>query len=301
MLAVFPCWRSRPGAADALRMIAAMVPDPPIREPSRRACSRAPLAVVLVLALAGCAPAARHEMLNAVLWQQRSAEYRALALQSYALAGERLGQALASPGWSAALEQRAGVTGLAPAVILDLDETVLDNTRYEARIISELGEFDHDSFAAWCESGEVAAVPGALGFIREARARGVRVFFYTSREERLRGCTERALEALGLGPVAADGLYLRGAGTKSQVRARIARRHRIVLLIGDSLEDFVDGARAAPAARRALIEEHAHWFGRRWIVLPNPMYGHWEAAWYGYDYRMPRARKLDRKAAALAR
>ena len=93
---------------------------------------------MLATVLAGCAGPERgaHEMLNAVLWQQDSAEYRALAMQSYALAAMRLDEALAAPGWSAALEQGGDASGLPPAVVLDLDETVVDNARYEARIVT---------------------------------------------------------------------------------------------------------------------------------------------------------------------
>lgn len=249
---------------------------------------------------AGCAPPGRHEMLNAVLWQQHAAEYRAVALQTYALAAARLDEALDDPSWSAALEQTGGGTGLPPAVILDLDETVFDNGPYEARIVTQLGEYSPASFARWCESETPGAVPGAVEFISMARKRGVQVFFYTARREELAGCTVRSLKALGLGDDVAGSVFLRGAGSKSEVRARLARTHRILLLVGDNLEDFVDGSKSTPAARVNLVQQHAGWFGRRWIVLPNPVYGHWEAAYYGFDYDVPRHEKVQSKRKALS-
>jgi acid phosphatase len=272
-----------------------MVPDSPRHE---RPGMRAWIALVTLL-LVGCAGAPPHEMLNAVLWQQRAAEFRALALQSYATATARLDEAIATPSWSAALEQQADASSLPPAVILDLDETVIDNARYEARIVMRLGEYSPESFAAWCEEGGAGAVPGAIEFLDAARARGVTVFFYTAREEALRECTVRTLRRIGAGPVVQQNLFLRGAGSKAQVRARVAKTHRIVLLVGDNLEDFVTGSKSDEAARQAIVDRHAQWFGRRWIVLPNAVYGHWEALYYGYDYRMPRAEKLGRKQAVL--
>lgn len=271
-----------------------MVTDPPTRKPL--ACVLLVLAAVL---LVGCVRAPSHEMLNAVLWQQRAAEYRALTLQSYAAATTRLDEALATPSWSAALEQQPGADALPPAVVLDLDETVIDNARYEARIVTRLGEYSRESFAAWCEEGGASAVPGAIEFLVAARERGVEVFFYTAREEALRACTLRILHAIGAGPASHATLFLRGAGSKTQIRARLARSHRIVLLVGDSLEDFVDGTRTDEASRQAVADRHAAWFGRRWIMLPNASYGHWEALYYRYDYRAPRAEKLERKRAML--
>jgi acid phosphatase len=237
-------------------------------------------------------------MLNAVLWQQRAPEYRAAALQAYTLAQIRLEEGL-SAGWSAALEQVSGGAGLPPAVLLDVDETVIDNSDYEARIVRRLGRYDRDSFARWCAEDAAGAVPGALEFVRAARARGVTVIFYTAREERLRECTQAALERLGFGPVAPGELYLRGAGSKHALRERLAQRYRLVLLIGDSLEDFVAGSRSGADVRDAVARRHAERFGRQWIVLPNPVYGHWEALWYDFDYEAPRAEMIERKRGAL--
>lgn len=272
-----------------------MVPESSSRPPDRAFLVGAFAAVFLT----GCEAISPHEMLNAVLWQQHSAEYRALALQSYELAATRLDEALLSPGWSAALEQDGDPSSLPPAVILDLDETVIDNARYEAGIVARSGEYSRESFARWCESGSPSAVPGVTGFIRHARDRGVAVFYYSAREEGLRGCTLRVLEAIGLGPVDPGSVYLRGAGSKTHVRGELAARYRITLLIGDNLEDFINGSKVDADGRRALVERHASWFGRRWIVLPNPVYGHWEALYYGFDYAVPRWRKLERKRSAL--
>ncbi len=249
--------------------------------------------------LPGCSQQApridAHEMLNATLWAQSSAEYEAVTLQVYRLARDNLDQALADPHWSAALEQTGDTTGLPPAIMLDLDETVLDNTDYEARIIRRLGKYSRASFADWCREADAPAIPGAKEFLEYAAERNVAVFYYSARRENLRDCTTRNLRALQLPLAGETGLLLNDGTSKSEYRAMIARKYRILLLVGDNLHDFVDGARTDPSRRRELARRHADRWGREWIVLPNPMYGHWESAFYGFDYQLPREEQLRRK------
>ena len=112
------------------------------------------LAATYAVLLAGCAnrPARvdTHEILNAALWTQTSAEYAATTRQAYQIAASNLDQALADPQWTAALEQAADYTGLPPAIMLDLDQTVLDTSSYNARIILEHGSHARENFAEWC-------------------------------------------------------------------------------------------------------------------------------------------------------
>lgn len=234
-------------------------------------------------------------MLNATLWAQTSAEYEAVTRQTYRLASDNLDQALADPEWRAALEQTGDTTGLPPAILLDLDETVLNNTGFEARIIRRLGKYSRESFADWCREADAPAIPGASEFLDYAAGRNVAVFYYSARRESLRDCTARNLRALQF-PLADESRLLLNDGTsKSEYRAMIARDYRILLLVGDNLYDFVAGSRSEPSRRRELARDHAGRWGREWVVLPNPMYGHWESAFYGFDYQLPRAEQLRRK------
>ena len=255
--------------------------------------------LVLCTALAGCTKPVQdsnvHEMLNATLWRQSSAEYRAIALQTYRLARVNLDQALADPQWTAALEQTEDAAGLPPAIIADLDETILDNTSYEVRIIRRLGSYSPDSFADWCREVNAPAIPGAREFLDYAATHGVAVFYYSARKSSLRQCTTRNLRELRLPFPDETRLLLADGASKSDYRARVAGQYRILLLLGDNLEDFVSGSRADSTERNNLAERFARRWGREWIVLPNPMYGHWEAAAYGFDYRLPRAEQLQRK------
>jgi len=240
-----------------------------------------------------------HEMLNATLWQQTSAEYESVVLQTFRLAQANLDRALRERHWTAALEQQGDFSALPPAILLDLDETVLDNTGYEARIIRELGQYSPDSFAQWCMTEDAPAIAGVAGFLTYAASRQVAVFYYSARKETLRECTRRNLQALQL-PLMDDSHLLLDDGTsKSAYRALIASRYRLLLLLGDNLEDFVEGSKADSRSRRELARLHGGRWGREWIILPNPMYGHWEATTYGFDYRLSRERQLQHKREAL--
>jgi len=273
-------------------------------KPAHRSRHHSPVTILaLCAALAGCtkpemAPDT-HEMLNAALWRQSSAEYRAIALQTYRLARSNLDQALADPAWSAALEQTGDASALPPAIIADLDETILDNTGYEVRIIRRLGHYSAESFADWCREIDAPAIPGAREFLDYVAMRGVAVFYYSARKEALRECTTRNLRNLRLPFPDETRLLLADSASKSDDRAGVAGHYRILLLLGDNLEDFTSGSEAEPSARTQLAERHVQRWGREWILLPNPMYGHWEAAAYGFDYRLPRAEQLRRKLLLL--
>jgi 5'-nucleotidase (lipoprotein e(P4) family) len=261
------------------------------------------MALVICAVLTGCTQPEKehdtHEMLNATLWRQSSAEYRTIALQTYRLARANLDQALEDPRWTAALEQTGNASSLPPAIIADLDETILDNTDYEVRIIRRLGSYSPESFADWCREVNAPAIPGAREFLDYAVARGVAVFYYSARKASLRECTTRNLRDLKLPFPDETRLLLVDGASKSDYRARVAEHYRVLLLLGDNLEDFVTGSKADPSARNKLAEHYAQRWGREWIVLPNPMYGHWEAAYYGFDYQLPRPEQLRRKLRML--
>ena len=259
------------------------------------------LAATFTLLLNGCSHQQSrvdtHEILNAALWTQTSAEYRATTLQAYQLGSANLDRALADTQWTAALEQAGDYTDLPPAIMLDLDQTVLDTSRYNARIILQHNSHTREHFAEWCRQSTAPTIPGAKELIEHATRQGVAVIYVSARREALRDCTTRNLQALGLPLPSRDHLLLNDgtpSTSKTQRRADVAAQYRILLLVGDNLNDFVSDSRTDPDTRRALVNEHAARWGREWIILPNPMYGNWEASLYEYDYSLPRDERLDR-------
>lgn len=251
------------------------------------------------------AAAGNHENLHAVLWMRSSLEYRHSAIQAYRLAGGLLPAALADRAWTAALEQAAGYENLPPAVILDIDETVLDNSPSQAAFMQTgAGAFSETGWDEWVERAEAKTVPGALEFLRLSEASGVEVFYVTNREHKHEGKTIENLKAAGA-PFADEAHVLTkgevpGWGSDKTSRRRyLASRYRILLLMGDDAGDFLSGVRSAVADREAAIAPFGSYLGTRWIVLPNPAYGSWESALSGGRPAQSREQGLKDKCAML--
>jgi len=278
------------------------------------------IALSLVTTAIGCAagtqgsssqvPATTHaystENLNAVLWVQTAAEYQASARQAYAVAEMALDAALADPTWTAATEQQdADFADLPVAVVLDVDETVLDNSPNQARQVLDDRDFTTEMWHEWVREELAGAVPGALEFTQAAAERGIRVFYVTNRRHQVEESTRRNLAALGF-PLDAevDTVLTRDerpdwGSDKGSRRARVAADHRVLLQIGDNLGDFVSGVDVDRASRQALVERYAEYWGRRWIMLPNPQYGSWAGAIIGFQFGLDRDSKRARTLGAL--
>jgi len=270
--------------------------------------------ILLAVLLAGCAggpvttitgvPPEAHEQLNSVLWVRTAPEYEAVCREIFAQATLSLEEALADRTRTASLEQSADYEDLPPAVILDVDETALDNSAFEARLIVEGKEYNKPMWNAWIAEEEATAVPGAQNFIRHALERGVEVFFVTNRDHDTEEHTVRNLRN-HFGPtITGDRVLTRKeqadwTSDKTSRRAHVAATHRVLLLVGDDLNDFVYSGDIAPQARRENALQYSEYWGTRWIIVPNPMYGTWEQALYGFDRGLERSEKINLKRGAL--
>lgn len=267
----------------------------------------------LLLLLASCAstttaptPAAApacnpgHSILNATLYVQSSAEYRAAAMQTFAAARRALDEALADPSRVGAIEEMNEDPAQPPAIIVDADETVLDNTPFEARVILKGMSYDEAMWKQWTSEGAAGAIPGAGEFLAYAKSRGVTVFYVTNRDEDERPGTMSNLRKLGY-PLEENvqTLLLREnkVSDKSARRKSVADRYRVLLLAGDDLNDFANMRRAPWQERDELITRMKDWWGTRWFMLPNPMYGSWEHAAIGAGGTP--CEQIDRKINAL--
>ena len=240
---------------------------------------------------------------RATLWLRHSAEFRAASEIIYRAAQAALREGLADPAWSAEPAQAGDLSALPPAVVMDIDETVLDNSAPQARMLLDgtcFEDFDR-AWDDWLAERSAPAIPGAASFIRAARTmkdrqgRPVRVFLVTNRECAARPgsaatCpqqddTAANLRALGLdAPTLEDDLMLKGekpewVSEKQTRRLAIAASHRILLYVGDDFGDFLpDVRRGTPAAREQARCAHRDRWGRQWFMIPNPMYGSWLVA-----------------------
>ena len=204
---------------------------------------------------------------NDVRWVRSSAEWRAIALQTFRFATERVEEA---------------ARGRAPgswAVILDADETVLDNSEYQRRLALRRGRYEDSTWALWVRERAAAAVPGAADFTRRVRALGGVVAIVTNRADSLCIDTEANLRAVGAHADVVLCKPLAGSDKNPRFRAIEQGTARpgagplaVLLFVGDNIQDFPSLTQRARDDAAALAE-----FGGRFLLLPNPMYGSWEA------------------------
>jgi acid phosphatase len=242
-----------------------------------------------------------HEQLQAVLWMQSAAEYEVLSRTTYQAATAALSRALADETWTAAVEQSGEFSDRPPAVIVDIDETVLDNSPFQGQLVLDDAVYSPEAWNDWVARASARAIAGAMEFASAAADRKVTVFYVTNRAAELEPvtlrnllCAEKAADGSCSGFPVADrtAILCRGetppdggprwTPDKTERRRYLAERYRILLLVGDDLRDFIyTPERVTPEGRVALTRQHADKWGSRWFLLPNPAYGSWERALYG--------------------
>lgn len=201
-------------------------------------------------------------------FQQQSAEIRALQLQAYNIATERLKAAVAAAPDPGKL-----------AVVTDLDETVIDNTPLLARDLADCHTYDAwDTWLPWERDGAPALIPGAKEFLTYADSLGVAIRYISDRADEQKEHTLETLTELGLPQVSPETVLLLGP-PKVERREQVAADHQIVLMLGDTLHDFDGRFRKTPLEdqKATVAEESAKW-GTEWIVFPNATYGTWSEA-----------------------
>jgi 5'-nucleotidase (lipoprotein e(P4) family) len=210
----------------------------------------------------------------AVLYQQTAAEYRALCYQAFNVAKYQLDQNLRIMG----LQKQQ-------AIVLDIDETVLDNSPYEAKCILENVSYP-DYWDEWMNASNAKPVPGALEFLKYAESKGIEVYYITNRKEKYREQTLKNLKSLDFPFAQNDHLFMKtDESSKKARRDVVSETRKIILLIGDNLNDFSEVFEKKSVSERfELTDENQQEFGKRFIVLPNAMYGEWEGALYNYDF-----------------
>jgi 5'-nucleotidase (lipoprotein e(P4) family) len=289
---------------------------------------RSPAILLAFALLAGCAPVpsrapvapqpvaaapvavAANDNLNAVVWTQAAIEHDLIYLQTYRDAQSRLLAALKDRDWNALAsdDRAASAKHLKPAVVLDVDETVLDNSPYQARLVRSGGEFNEADWAAWCKEEQARALPGAVEFTRFAAGHGVAVIYISNRAKDLDQVTLANLRKAGLpvsGPEAFLGLgtFVEGCeqiGTeKGCRRQQVARTHRVLMQFGDQIGDFVTVPANTLDGRRKAMAPYLGWIGTRWFVLPNATYGSWEPALFNNDWSATPEHRRQQKIDAL--
>ena len=223
---------------------------------------------------------------GAVLWQQSSGERRALSFQAFALARMMLDRDLS-------MNRRLRKPR---AVIVDLDETILDNGLNEGMQVRNHVNFNQKDWTDWINRAEATAIPGSVEFLRYAASRGVQVFYITNRNDVQKQGTATNLKKLGFPNVNDQTLLVQTDpkdSSKEPRRQSVGAEYRVVLLMGDDLNDFArvfENVKTVES-RIAAADRYREQFGKRFIMLPNPMYGNWESAIYGYNFKLSEEEK----------
>lgn len=237
------------------------------------------LFIASVLFLIGCncnhnsesvvEPQLRDYSIQSVLWQQNAGEYRALCYQAYNIAQLRLDQYLAQ-------EENQGKQ---LAIITDIDETIMDNSMYNARLIIENKDYTPEDWTEWVEREEAWALPGSVAFMNYAEEKGVEVFYVTNRVLHEGEATIKNMKTLGFPYADEEHVILKDEDSSKKDRFdKVREDYTVLLYIGDNLSDFKSDFRVPSTEdRNQLVEKRQNEFGLQYIMLPNPMYGDWES------------------------
>ncbi len=215
------------------------------------------------------------QLVMATLWMQQSAEFRALCYQAFNMAKMTLDNDIAN-----------NTSDKPRAIVVDADETVIDNSAYEAHLVGQDYGYSSSTWNPWMDAAEAKAIPGALEFLTYAKEQGVEVFYITNRKMVGYEGTEKNLKDLGFPCVDEKHMLLRtGSSDKEERRQIVKNDYNVVLYMGDNLNDFSsDFGNKSVEERFTATDTHKEKFGTKWIVLPNPTYGEWEGAVYDYNW-----------------
>ncbi len=227
----------------------------------------------------------QEQSILSVLYVQTSTEFAANNIQTFNNASKALDMALKDKTWTAALEQKDSFVSKDPAIIIDVDETVLDNSSFQSRTILS-GLSYPNGWAKWVNESKATAVEGVYEFLHYANESNVKIFYVTNRLESFREPTIRNLKSLGL-PFddSLNSLIMRedeDVRDKTKRRKNIAENYRIVLLLGDQLTDFISTKEAYVyhSDRKKLANKYSDMWGSKWFMITNPTYGRWELSIY---------------------
>tara|TARA_B100000989_G_scaffold24588_1_gene15923 strand:- start:5070 stop:5897 length:828 start_codon:yes stop_codon:yes gene_type:complete len=227
----------------------------------------------------------QEQSILSVLYVQTSTEFAANNIQTFNNASKALDMALKDKTWTAALEQKDNFVSKDPAIIIDVDETVLDNSSFQSRTILS-GLSYPNGWAKWVNESMATAVEGVYEFLHYANENDVKIFYVTNRLESFREPTIRNLKSLGL-PFDdnLNSLIMRedeNVRDKTKRRKNIAEDYRIVLLLGDQLTDFISTKEAYVyhSDRKKLANKYSDMWGSKWFMITNPTYGRWELSIY---------------------
>ncbi len=230
----------------------------------------------------------QEHLMMSVLWYQRSAEMKALYYQCYNMAKMIVDNKL---------KENKAVTK--NAVVLDIDETVLDNSPYEAWMIDKSFPYSVKTWKIWTKAAIAKPTPGVVEFLNYIKSKGVEAFYVSNREIDERDATLKNMinEKIPF----ADSIHIllkNNSSNKTDRYKSIEKKYKIILTIGDNLRDYneIFGNRKNNYGLN-MADSLKNQFGESFVILPNPMYGDWEKAIYNGKFPSEVEKNKIRRAA----
>ncbi|MEO9569723.1 MAG: 5'-nucleotidase, lipoprotein e(P4) family [Polaribacter sp.] len=209
----------------------------------------------------------RKHTIQALLWQQNAAEYRALTYQAYNLAKIQLDKILADNQFNKPI-----------AIVTDIDETVLDNSPYSGKQIELNENYNSKRWTEWVKKEKANSIAGALSFFKYAESKNVVIFYISNRSTNQLNETIKNLKTHDFPFADRSHVLLKNTSSEKETRRNLVKEtHEIVLFLGDNLTDFASVfENQSTSQRNKSVDSLRTLFGEKFIVFPNPIYGDWE-------------------------
>jgi len=201
---------------------------------------------------------------NAALYNYYTAEYKALSFQAFNSASNYI-----------ELIKLKNPNRTDMAIVLDIDETLLDNSPYQAKLYEIKSSYD-TLWNEWCNLAQARPIPGSVEFLQFADSLGFNIYYITNRKLKyVYESTYKNMREAGFPQVDTLHLILRNEGnSKEKRRLRVSESNEIVMLVGDNIGDFYEDTKNY-TVRDSVVLSRKTEFGRKLIILPNAMYGNW--------------------------
>lgn len=227
---------------------------------------------------------------SALQYQYVSGEVEALQYQTYNLAAEKIKSIAKSYKETKSM-----------AVVLDLDETVLNNYGSEIGDYIEGKPYAQDRWTAWVLKEKGTIIPGADTFLNTVKSLGIQIYYISNRSAAEQDATIDNLIKLGLPNADKEHVLVKTDSSSKQARVdAVAKTNNIIMYVGDNLGDFPsDFYKKLNDERKEIVEKNKDKFGTQYIILPNAVYGDWDNATFSYDYTKTDAQKIQDRIDAL--
>ncbi len=222
-------------------------------------------------------------------WVSVAPEYNAGTHQAYRAASEQLNTRLKSKDSAVTEVDAASTKNKKPAIILDVDETILSNLVAQ-EAFAKNGGYSEKIWNAWVQRAEAPPLAGSVEFLQAAAKQGVTIFYVTNRKASQEDATRRNLRKFGY-PISdkVDTVLLQDekpdwTSDKASRRIFVANDFHVIMLFGDDLNDFISAKQLSKKERDAAVEKYQDYWANKWFIMPNPMYGSWTMLIGGEDY-----------------